>query len=269
MRGFYSQTEIDELAAVVDHIYAQGLKHHAAYRDKNLLLEVAYTEAGERVMIQAHWSSWIDERMERQRRDPRYHALLRPLLGDDIKQVTNQVHWKPPGLRVNGFRYHQDLRFRERRDAFSDLQHGYITTGLAIDAQTADNGPLRIFPDSHMRGYLGLSDEGETIMKGETANEELIAAGLNPQACIDCRLEPGDLVMWGLYTVHGSAPNQSPSERRFLLNSYCRGDSERGEWAFRAGAPQPLGDEPKLCRYEGLFDNPGPFYIEDDWYADP
>jgi hypothetical protein len=61
------------------------------------------------------------------------------LLGDDIKQVAQQIHWKPPGAERTGFRFHQDLRFRERQDAFRDLMTSYITTGLAIDPATREN----------------------------------------------------------------------------------------------------------------------------------
>ena len=43
-------------------------------------------------------------------------------------------------------------------------------------------------------------------------------------------------------------------------------ESYAGEWAFRDGVSVPLGDEPVLCKYEQLFEKPGPFYIDDKWY---
>ena len=27
----------------------------------------------------------------------------------------------------------------------------------------------------------------------------------------------------------------------------------------------PLGDEPEICKYEALRENPGPFYVEEKW----
>jgi hypothetical protein len=83
---------------------------------------------------------------------------------------------------------------------------------------------------------------------------------------ITCEMEPGDLLLWTLYTVHGSAPNVSHYDRRFMINSYVRAaDSDRGEWAFRGGVSTPLGAEPEICKYEQLRERPGPFYIESDW----
>ena len=35
VRGFLSPSEIVDVAAEVDKMYAEGLKHHATYRDKN------------------------------------------------------------------------------------------------------------------------------------------------------------------------------------------------------------------------------------------
>jgi ectoine hydroxylase-related dioxygenase (phytanoyl-CoA dioxygenase family) len=124
---------------------------------------------------------------------------------------------------------------------------------------------LRVMPGSHRLGYLGLSDDG-AIMVGQTQDDELRRAGLDPSNIFTCEMEPGDLLLWTLFTVHGSAPNVSDYDRRFMINSYVRADdSERGEWAFRNGVSTALGPEPAICKYEQLRERPGPFYIESNW----
>ncbi len=103
-------------------------------------------------------------------------------------------------------------------------------------------------------------------MVGQTQDEELRRCGLDPATIVTCEMEPGDLLLWTLFTVHGSAPNTSDYDRRFMINSYVRAaDSERGEWAFRGGVSTGLGSEPQICKYEQLREKPGPFYIESDW----
>jgi len=265
VRGFFGPAEIAEIAAAADRVYAEGLRHHATYRHKNLLLEVLDDpQARRRVVLQAHWSAWLEPVLERMRRAPRYLEVLEPFLGRDIKQITHQLHWKPPGAKYTFYRYHQDARFRNAQ-AVRNLLYGTVNTGLAIDAQTAANGALRVIPRSHLRGYLGLSEDG-TIMTGSTPDAALLRAGLDPAAAVTCEMAPGDLLLWTLYTVHGSGPNLSGQERRFMINSYVRAaDSERGEWAFRDGVSTPLGEEPQICKYEQLRERPGPFYIEPDW----
>jgi len=266
IRGFLSPAQTAEITAEVDKIYQEGLKHHATYRDKNLLFEVLNDpKAQRRVVLQAHWTAWISPPMERMRRSEEYFKVLEPLLGSDIKQISHQIHWKPPGAKYTFYRFHQDARFREGKLKEFDHLDSTVTTGLALDPQTKENGALRVIPKSHRRGYFGLSDDGP-IMVGQTQDEELRRAGLDPSAIVICEMEPGDLLLWTLFTVHGSAPNVSNIDRRFMINSYVRaGDSERGEWAFRAGVSTPLGAEPQLCKYDRLRERPGPFYIEEDW----
>ena len=265
VRGFFGRQDVEQLSLEADRIYQEGLKHHASYRDKNLLFEVLDDpQARRRVVLQAHWMAWISPYLEYMRRHPRYLEVLEPFLGPDIKQIAHQIHWKPPGAKYTFYRYHQDARFRDR-ETTRNLLHGTVTTGLAIDAQTAANGALRVVPRSHLRGYLGLSDDG-TIMTGHTPDDDLRRVGLDPGTIVTCEMEPGDLLLWTLYTVHGSAPNLSQSDRRFMINSYVRpSDSDRGEWAFRGGISTPLGPEPEICKYEQLRERPGPFYIEPTW----
>ncbi len=267
IRGFLAPEEIAEIAAETDRMYAEGLRHHATYRDKNLLFEILNDpKAQRRVVLQAHWTAWISPLMERMRRSDKYRSVLEPFLGPDIKQITHQLHWKPPGAKYTFYRFHQDARFREGKVKDFDHLQSTVTTGLAIDRQTVENGALRIIPRSHRRGYLGLSDDGP-IMVGETQDEELRRAGLDPGAIVTCEMAPGDLLLWTLFTVHGSAPNVSDYDRRFMINSFVRASDsdDRGEWAFRGGMSIPLGAEPEICKYEQLRERPGPFYIESDW----
>ena len=269
VRGVFTKAEMADVQAESRRIYELGKQHHATYRHKNVLYEILpESYAGRRYVLQAHWIAWVSPLFERLRRDPRVLAVMEPLLGPDIKQVAQQIHWKPPGAKNRtGYRFHQDLRFRERKDAFRDLMTSYINTGLAIDPATRENGCLQVFPGSHKLGYLGLSDDGP-IMKGTTQADELVRAGLEPAKVVDLELEPGDLALWGLLTVHGSNANNSARDRAFGIQSYVRADSsDRGEWAFRGGESMPLGEEPVLCKYEQLHENPGPFYSQDKWYA--
>lgn len=268
VRGFLDQDEVARLRTETAAIYAEGLKHHASYRDHNLYFEILPERIkGRRYVLQAHWVSWISRYFEELRRHPGYLRLLEPLLGPDIKQVAQQIHWKPPGAGLTGYRFHQDLRFRDNLAAYRDIMASYVTTGLAIDPSTPDNGCLRVVAGSHRKGYLGLSDDGP-LMKGLTGEDELVAAGLDPSDIVDLELEPGDLAMWSLLTVHGSLPNASATDRAFAISSYVRAaNADRGEWAFRGGQPVPLGPEPEICKYEALREKPGPFYVEDAWYA--
>lgn len=269
VRGFLDPTETAELRRETAALYEDGIRHHATWRHGNLAYEILpERHFGKRYLIQAYWMSWAREYFDRFRSHPRFLQLLEPSLGRNVKQVTQQIHWKPPGAGLTGYRFHQDLRFRQARHAYEDVVRDTVTVGVAIDPATRENGCLRVVPNSHTRGYLGLSDNGEgQIMKGLTHDDELVAVGIDPTSVVDVELEPGDLVMWGLLTVHGSLPNDSGKDRAFAISSYVRGEtSERGEWTFRDGVPVPLGDTPSLCKDERITERPDPYYDESEWY---
>ncbi len=269
VRQFIDGDELQALRAETARMYDEGLKHHATWRHGNLAFEILpEADFGQRYVIQAYWMSWMSEYFEKFRRSEPYLALLEPILGPDIKQVAQQIHWKPPGAGLTGYRFHQDLRFRVAREAYRDIENSTVTAGLAVDPSTRDNGCLQVVPGSNKLGYLGLSDTGDgEIMKGLTADEELRAVGLNPDDIVWLEQDPGDLAIWGLLTVHGSLPNTSQQDRAFAISSYVRAaNADRGEWAFRGGVSTPLGATPQLCKFEELHDRPEPHYVEDRWY---
>jgi len=269
VRGFLSAHEVAELQAKTAELYATAMEHPVTFHHGNLAYEVLPEQHfGQRYVIQAYWFAWADAYFDHLRSHPHYFDLLSPLLGRDIKQVTQQMHWKPPGARLTGYRFHQDLMFREAKHAYDDVVRDTVNVGLAIDRATPENGCLRIIPRSNTKGYLGLSDNGGgSIMKGLTLEDELVEVGLDPADIVHVELEPGDLAMWSLLTVHGSLPNESVHERAFAISSYVNGaTSQRGEWAFRDGVPQRLGDMPQLCKNEKLFDRLEPYHDPTEWY---
>jgi ectoine hydroxylase-related dioxygenase (phytanoyl-CoA dioxygenase family) len=120
---------------------------------------------------------------------------------------------------------------------------------------------MRFIPGSHVRGDLGLDPES-TVLGSAPSDEALTKVGLSPADAIDLLLEPGDLALWSPFLVHGSGTNRSSHGRRLYINGYVRaGDCDRGEWAFRDGAPVPLGPEPALVHYEALRERSGPHYV--------
>lgn len=269
IKGFIDGEVLQDLKTETARMYAEGLKHHATWRHGNLAFEILpEADFGQRYVIQAYWMSWISPFFESFRRSEPYRQILEPILGPDIKQVAQQIHWKPPGAGLTGYRFHQDLRFRVAREAYREIEASTVNAGLAIDPSTRENGCLQVVPGSQKMGYLGLSDEGDgQIMKGLSTKEELAAKGITEDQILWLEQDPGDLALWGLMTVHGSLPNQSQHDRAFAISSYVRAaNSERGEWAFRQGKSIPLGDKPQLCKFEGLHDNPDPHYVRERWY---
>jgi ectoine hydroxylase-related dioxygenase (phytanoyl-CoA dioxygenase family) len=260
--GVFDATEVAAMAASFDHHWAEGMRHRASFRHGNLLYRLGEDAARGKILRLVQWPSYVDAVLEAVRRDPRFLRMLAPLLGPDIKQIINQLHWKPPGAAAAEFAFHQDARFRRPREAYRNLATSYVQTGIAIDAHRRGNGAMRLYPGSHRFGEKELAGAAP-VLDQAMADERLAAAGLDPARLVDLELEPGDVALWNVYTIHGSGPNTSADDRRFYLNGYVRAqDCDRGEWAFRDGKPCQLG-APVLVHYDELHTRPEPHYLED------
>lgn len=263
VRGLFRSDEVAAIAAAFDRIHAEGLRHPASYRHQNVLFRLGMDAKLGRILRMVQWPSYCDATLDAVRLDERIVGVLAPLIGRDLKQIINQMHWKPPGAEAAEFAFHQDIRFRRPRAAFRDLAASYVQTGLAIDRHTRRSGCMRMLAGSHRLGELNL-DGGGAVLDRRASEAELARAGLDPAKLADLTLEPGDLALWHVLTVHGSGPNQSGADRRFYINGYVIGqNADRGVWAFRNGRPCPLG-EPVLIHYEDLYRRPGPFYLDAD-----
>lgn len=261
LRGIFPADEVAVLAAAFDRIHDRALTGGRSWRDRNIFFCLDEEPEAGRVLRYAQWTAWLEPDLELVRRDPRLFQILAPLLGRDIKQIINQLHWKPPGARAE-FGFHQDSRSRRPRDAYRDLASSYVQTGIAIDPQNEENGAMVVVPGSHRLGELPF-DETRPSMHETLDLRDLQRFGVDPESAVTLELDPGDVALWHVHTLHGSGPNRSTIDRRFYINGYVTAaNCDRGEWAFRNGAPCPLEGEHSLVHYEELYSNPGPMFVE-------
>jgi len=263
VRGFFNRAEIKEIGAALDQLYAEGVSHGRCFRHGNLFYNVARErEDGEPLVRMVQWPSYHQPVLNGVRLDTRFAELLEPIIGNSLKQIINQVHWKAPGS-LGDFAWHQDSRSRRPASAYRNLASAYVQTGLAIDPHTPESGGMRFIPRSHLRGDLRM-DCSKKALGAAMTRDALEAVGLSEADAVDLVLEPGDLALWSPYLVHGSGKNRSNHRRRFYINGYVRAsDCDRGEWAFRNGQPVPLGPKPALVHYEELRKRSGPHYVND------
>jgi len=260
VRGFFDPDEVAEIGAALDQLYSEGVAHGRCFRHGNLFYNVAREGAGEPLVRMVQWPSYHQRILNAVRLDPRFVDLLEPLIGRDLKQIINQLHWKTPGA-PGDFAWHQDSRFRLPTEAYRNLATSYVQTGLAIDPHTPQSGCMKFVRGSHLRGNLDFDTSVEVL--GTALRDNVLASvGLSASDIVDVILEPGDVAFWSPYLVHGSGANRSNHMRRLYINGYVRAeDCDRGEWAFRDGKPVPFGPEPALVHYEELRERGEPHYL--------
>ena len=260
VRKLFSPAEIAAIGAAIDQVHAEGVAHGRSFRHGNLFYKVEPNEDGPPRVRMVQWMSWHQPLLNAVRLDRRLARVLEPLIGRDLKQIINQLHWKTPGSGGD-FAWHQDSRFRLPEAAYRNLGTSYVQTGLAIDPHNPGSGGMRLVPGSHRHGSLPLDTTTE-VLGAAMDDAALVEAGLSPDTATDLILEPGDLAMWNPYLVHASGLNRATHYRRLYINGYIRaGDCDRGEWAFRDGEPVPFGLEPALVHYEELRERGEPHYI--------
>ena len=260
VRGVFSKGEMAAIAAAADDVYGEGVAHGRSFRHGNLFYNVASGSAGEPLVRMVQWPSYHQSALNAVRLDRRIATLLEPLLGGDLKQIINQIHWKASGS-LGDFAWHQDSRSRRPATAYRNLATSYVQTGLAIDPHDPESGGMRFIPGSHLAGDLGMDCSAHAL--GTPLHDKALEdVGLTSADAVDLILEPGDLALWSPYLVHGSGNNRSTHKRRFYINGYVRAeDCDRGEWAFRGGRPVSFGAEPALVHYEELRERPEPHYV--------
>ncbi len=259
VRKFFTADEVAAIGDDIDAVHAEGVAHGRSFRHGNLFYKIAQSETGPRVQM-VQWPSYHRPALDAVRLDPRFAALLEPLIGRDIKQIINQIHWKTPGA-AGDFAWHQDSRFRLPAECYRNLDTSYVQTGLAIDPHKPESGGMSFVPRSHLHGDLDLDTSADVL--GRTMQDAALErVGLSAADAIQLDLDPGDLALWNPYLVHGSGTNRSNHLRRLYINGYVRAmDCDRGEWAFRDGLPVPLGSEPALVHYEALRERNEPHYV--------
>ena len=262
VKGLFGAPEIAEIAAAFDRVYAEAMLHKRSFRMQNVLFNIVDDAALGRIVRMVQWPSYFNKELERVRRDPRILRILEPLIGANLKQIINQMHWKPPGAAMAEFGFHQDSRSRRPKEAYRDLATSYIQTAIAIDPHREENGAMVVCPGSQHLGELPF-DPKQRSMHVSMDDNDLVRLGLDPDKVVTLDLDPGDLAFWSVHTLHGSGPNRSSIDRRLYINGYVIAENcDRGEWAFRDGAPCPVSGAPALVHYEDLHTDPGPHYVD-------
>jgi len=260
VRGLFGADEVEEIASAAEQVHAEGMRHGRSFRHGNLFYNVVPGQEGDPLVRMVQWPSYHQSVLNRVRLDLRIARLLEPIVGRNLKQIINQIHWKVPGS-LGDFAWHQDSRSRRPAAAYRNLASSYVQTGLAIDPHTPESGCMRFIPRSHVRGDLGM-DCSKKALGTAMSDAALDGVGLSASDAVDLILEPGDLALWSPYLVHGSGTNWSDHQRRFYINGYVRApDCDRGEWAFREGRPVPFGPRPELVHFEELRERPGPHFV--------
>jgi len=134
--------------------------------------------------------------------------LVREFIGDDVRQINNQVYFREKG-DLDEFAWHQDIMFREGHLFNGDVEDDYFQTIIAVDDITEDNGAIEFIEGSHKTMRLPAPQNLRKFERGELKGTKYTA-------------RKGSVLIWSVMIVHGSERNNSNSDRMTYMNGFCR-----------------------------------------------
>lgn len=225
LRQVFDAADIAAMSAACDRLkaMAQGLEGSVLHEGANFAVDQVEVD-GRRVaqIRRISWCGGADPVMLDYGADARLLSIAADLLdSDEMNQLINQVHYKEPGDTVQ-FPLHQDSHHRGYgTDGWEDVdgRGSYVQTATLIDPMTQQNGPLLFVPGSNRQGHLGL-----TVSKDDWPEE------VDLSDAVTITGEPGDVAVFGPYTLHGSRPNTSTVSRRVFINGYAYPGANRRQY---------------------------------------
>ena len=136
--------------------------------------------------------------------------LLGQILGPDVLLWGSQLFCKPAAVGME-IPWHQDGAYWPIRPLAN------ISAWIAIDRVRRENACLKVIPGSHLNGLKPHQiDSRKNLALDRTVNP----GHLNKEEAVDIELEPGELVFFDVYLMHGSNANTSGERRAGLVYRY-------------------------------------------------
>jgi len=140
---------------------------------------------------------------------PKLAEVLTDLLGPNVELHHTTMHAKPPGTG-QPFPLHQDNAFYEHVDG------RYVDVLVHLDDTCHENGEIRFLSGSHKEGYL----KHITQCEGVECSPHLPVDQYPLENTVAVPAKRGDVVLFNIFTVHGSYINTTDRVRRLVRMGY-------------------------------------------------
>lgn len=176
--------------------------------------------------LQSYAASWL-----RAIAQPNLVDAVADLIGPEVEFHHSTLHAKAPEFGTP-FPMHQDHPFYPHENG------QYVDALIHVDAATEENGCLKFLAGSHKLGPL------EHVLIG---SPHLPLEQYPLEAAVSCPASAGDVILFSIHTVHGSALNRTSEWRRLVRVGY-RNPNNRQLGGQALGRPGIMvrGVRPKL-----------------------
>ena len=154
-------------------------------------------------------------------RNPKLLDVAEAVLGPDLKLFGDQMFIKPPGGIEKT--YHQDSPY------FKIEPMALVSSWVAMDEVTVENGCLYVIPGSHNGGPRAHSD---VWMVGDRQDKKIPDAMIDYDRELPIELAKGSVSFHHSLLMHRSGPNNTQLRRRGLATHFM---SARSKWTGKVG----------------------------------
>jgi len=204
VRNVFTPAEIaelsDDLDYVIENFATRGKGWSGPWRQQIMNPE----EEQQSVLVALHEIEMYAASWMRAIIKPDLVEALADILGEDVEFHHATLHAKGPDYGAP-FPMHQDHPFYPHQDG------RYIDAILHVDGADDESGCLKFLDGSHKRGPLVHNMEGSPHLDQQVYRLE---------DAISCPADPGDVVFFNIWTIHGSALNRKPRWRRVMRLGY-------------------------------------------------
>ena len=149
-------------------------------------------------------------------RNPKLLDVVEGLLGSDLKLFGDQLFVKPPGGIEKT--YHQDSPY------FKIEPMALVSSWVALDDVTVENGCLHVVPGSHKGGA---EEHSDVWMVGDRQDMKIPDAAIDLEREVPVELAKGSVSFHHSLLMHRSGANNTDTRRRGLATHYM---SSRSRW---------------------------------------
>jgi ectoine hydroxylase-related dioxygenase (phytanoyl-CoA dioxygenase family) len=200
-KGVFSGNELRALEEDFDRIIAQltasGDDVNARWQGEHM----KKLQAESTVVVHTHNVHVYSACWHRAFLHDKFLDVTEKILGPDIILHHSKLFQKPPE-KGSPFPMHQDWTY------FPTIKNTMMAGIIHVSEATDEMGCLRVYPGSHKLGRIPETD-------GQQASAFLEKYPLEKATVLEA--QPGDVLFFHYFTLHGSMPNRSQKARKTVL----------------------------------------------------
>jgi phytanoyl-CoA hydroxylase len=201
-RGLFKPAEIKRLEREFDRIVDQNVRLNDAPNKGWQGKAVERLNVGETTLIHTHQVHFYSAAWLQAVQHPAFLDVAEAILGPDIVLHHTKLFQKP-AERGAPFPTHQDWSY------FPSVKDTMIAAIIHVSKATDEMGCLRVYPGSHRLGRRR-NTSGQGYSRFMERNYPLDGGKV-------IEAEPGDVLFFSYFTIHGSKPNRSKDLRKTVL----------------------------------------------------